>query len=81
MILEQLAILVYGVFAMIAALVLSSQADAPLATALVFVSAGLTYVFQVAQAHGAKDDRLVLLWIAVVGALLASVTVSLWSAF
>ena len=80
MILEQLAVLVYGVLAMIAALVLSSQADAPLATALVFVSAGLTYLFQVLVLGEFKDPEMALLWFGAIGALLASVTISLWSA-
>jgi hypothetical protein len=81
MILEQLAVLVYGVLAMIAALVLSSQVGSPLATALVFVSAGLTYVFQAMQSEGYRGRMLVVLWGGVVVALLASVSVSLWSAF
>lgn len=81
MILEQLAVLVYGVLAMIAALVLSSQADAPLATALVFVAAGFTYLFQVGQLSGMRDTMQLALLMSVVGALLASVTISLWSAF
>lgn len=81
MILEQLAVLVYGVLAMIAALVLSSQAGSPLATALVFVAAGLIYLFQVGQLSGLKDTLQLALLMGVVGALLASVTISLWSAF
>lgn len=81
MILEQLAVLVYGVLAMIAALVLSSQAGAPLATALVFAAAGLTYLFQVGALNGMRDTMQLVLFMGVIGALLASVTISLWSAF
>lgn len=80
MIFEQLAILVYGVLAMIAALVLSSQTGSPLATALVFVAAGLTYVFQYIQATINPDAPILgKLHIAIVGALLLSVLLSLWS--
>lgn len=78
MILEQIAIVVYGVIAMIAALVLSSQTGSPLATALVFVSAGLTYIFQVFQAEGAPPRVQYWLWAGVVLALLLSVITSLW---
>jgi hypothetical protein len=79
MIFDFIAILVYGVLANVAALVLSSQVGSPLATALVFASAGLTYLFQVAQLDGIKRSGL--LMIGAIGALLASVFVSLWSAF
>lgn len=81
MIFEQLAIVVYGVLAMIAALVLSSQTGSPFATALVFVAAGLTYIFQVIQADGAPDRVKNWLWLAVVVALLLSILTSLWSAW
>jgi len=82
MIFEQLAIVVYGVIAMIAALVLSSQTGSPLATALVFVAAGLTYIFQYIQAT-INPNAPVLGWLFgfVVGALLLSILTSLWSAW
>lgn len=78
MIFEQLAIVVYGVIAMIAALVLSSQTGSPLATALVFAAAGLTYLFQYVQAV-INPDAPMLKWLfgIVVGALLLSVATSL----
>lgn len=74
----QIAVLVYGVLAMVAALVLSSQTNAPLATALVFAAAGLTYLFQVVNLVTGKASTV--LWSLVIGALLLSVYVSLWSA-
>lgn len=79
MIIEQAAVLVYGVIAMVAALVLSSQTGSPVATALVFAAAGFTYLFQVVQLAYSKASGL--LWLLVIGALLASVATSLWSAF
>ena len=82
MIIEQLAALVYGVLAIVAALVLSSQVGSPTATALAFVAAGLTYVFQTLVLLGdVKMAVLGSIWATVVAALLASVAVSLWSAF
>ena len=78
---EQLAILVYGVLTIVGALVLSSQVGSPLATALAIAAAGLTYLFQVAQLEGAREGILTIMWGLVVVALLASVSVSLWSAF
>jgi hypothetical protein len=78
MLIGYIAALAYGVLAIIAALVLSSQVDSPLATALAFASAGLAYLYQVAQINDNKEiGALMLLSI---GALLASVFVSLWSA-
>lgn len=79
MILEYVAIIVYGVLAHVAALVLSSQAGSPVATALVFASAGLTYLFQVFQLDRTRNVGA--LMFGAVCALLASVSVSLWSAF
>ena len=78
---EQLAILVYGVLTIVGALVLSSQVGSPLATALAIAAAGLTYLFQVAQLGGVREGILTGLWASVVAALLASVAVSLWSTF
>lgn len=79
MIIEYLAALVYGVLAMVAALALSSQADSPIATALVFAAAGLAYLFQVFQIGTGQTPQWLLYL--VIGALLASVTVSIWSTF
>ena len=72
-----IAIIVYGVLANIAALVLSSQTGSPVATALVFVSTGLTYLFQVCQAHEVRRSGLLML--GAIAALLLSVLASLWS--
>ena len=81
MIIEQLAALAYGVLAIIAALVLSSQVGSPDATALAFAAAALTYVFQMLVViGGVRESILFTLWGVVVAALLASVSVSLWSA-
>lgn len=77
MIIEYVAIIVYGVLAHVAALVLSSQAGSPVATALVFVAAGGVYLFQTFQLL--YNRTLKWLWGLVIGALLASVIVSLWS--
>jgi hypothetical protein len=79
MIIEQLAVLVYGVLAMIAAMILSSQVGSPIATALVFAAAGGTYVFQTLVLMNADSKLIGPIWIGVVAALLASVLVSLWS--
>lgn len=72
-----IAIIVYGVLANIAALVLSSQTGSPVATALVFVSTGLTYLFQVCQAQEVRRSGLLML--GAIAALLLSVLASLWS--
>lgn len=72
---EQLAVLVYGVLAIVAALVLSSQAGSPLATALVVAAAGFTYLFQVVQLMTGKASTT--LWALAIGALLVSVAISL----
>lgn len=76
---EQLAVLAYGIVAMVAALILSSQVGSPVATALVFAAAGFTYLFQVVQLETRETP--LLLFVASIGALLASVIASLWSAF
>ncbi len=78
---EQLATLAYGVLAIIAALILSSQVGSPTATTLAFVAAGLAYVFQTVLLDGYRGPVLVAAWAGSVGALLASAIVSLWSAF
>lgn len=76
----QLAVIVYGVLAIIAALVLSSQVGSPVATALAFTAAALTYLFQVLQDQdGVRPAILLALWAGVIVALLASVIVSLGS--
>ncbi len=72
-----IAIIVYGVLANITALVLSSQVGSPIATALVFASTGLTYLFQVGQLYEVKLSGLLML--GAIAALLLSVAVSLWS--
>lgn len=77
---EQLAVLVYGVLAIVAALILSSQVGSPTATVLAFAAAGLAYVFQAMQIDGHRGPELAVLWAGTIGALLASVIVSLWSA-
>jgi len=52
----KLAVIVYGVTAYLAALVLGVMAGSKTAVALVFVAAGLTYIFQVAQLTLQADD-------------------------
>ena len=76
---EHLAGLAYGVLAIVAALILSSQVGSPVAAALAFASAGLAYLFQVWIVEFNKAP--LLLMFASIGALLASVATSLWSAF
>jgi hypothetical protein len=77
---EQLAVLVYGVLTIVGALVLSSQVGSPLATALALAAAAMTYLFQVGHLYGVRESALLAVWVLVTGALLASVAVSLWSA-
>lgn len=77
MIISYVAALVYGVLAIVAALTLSSQVGSPIATALAFAAAGLSYVYHVVQTTTGRDPDWLLY--AVVGALLASITTSLGS--
>ena len=53
---EKLAVIVYGVTAYLAALVLGVMAGSKTGVALVFAAAGLTYIFQVAQLTLQADD-------------------------
>lgn len=87
---KQLAVIVYGVVAYLAALVLGVMAGSKIAVALVFVAAGLTYVFQVAQlyidaadpfaddGHKSGIGILDLLMAAAIAAVLLSVVISLF---
>lgn len=77
MIIEQIAVLLYGALAIIAALVTAGIADSAAGAALAFAAAGLIYIFQVAQLV-ADDSRLLIpLWVLCVVTPVASVVVSL----
>ena len=87
---EKLAVIVYGVVAYLAALVLGVMAGSKTAVAFVFAAAGITYVFQVAQLyidakHPFHDDGyktsigiLDVLMAAAIAAVLLSVVISLF---
>jgi hypothetical protein len=75
--LEMLAILTYGVLANIAALIMASMAGSMTGALLVFMSAGLAYIFQVVQMLAPDRDGLRnTLMAAAIGALILSAVVS-----
>lgn len=55
---EELAVLVYGVLAIVAALTLTVIAHSPLGAALAFASAGSAYLFQFVQLAGPVENRM-----------------------
>ena len=86
MIVYQLAVIVWGVVAALAALALAAMAGSLWGAALVFASAGLVYLLQVAVLDDLSDGSSVgslshqqLLRLAATAALLCSVGLSLWS--
>ena len=80
MIIEQFAVLLYGGLAVVAALVAASIAGSVNAAGLVFLSAGLIYLFQVVQLVNSEHKLLIPLWVVSVGLLCASVFVSVFGA-
>lgn len=78
---EQLAVLVYGIMSMIFAALLASMTHSPWAMALIFAAAAVTYLYQFVQLQRASDGILYTMQLAVIGLTMASVAVSLAGSF
>lgn len=74
---ETIAVLLYGVVAYAAALVTVCLAHSVLGAAFVFAAAGLTYLFQLAQAMGWRGKVVDILFIASIVALPLAVLVAI----
>lgn len=82
MIVEYLAVLVYGVLSMVFAALLALMVGSPIAMALATAAAGVTYLFQVSQLHSVTDEITLRIMMGLSILLtIASVLVSLGSYF
>lgn len=78
---EQLAVLFYGIMAMIFAALLASMTHSPWAMALIFAAAGVTYAYQFIQLQRVNEGLLWSMQLIVIGLTMASVAVSLAGSF
>lgn len=78
---EQLAVLVYGIMSMIFAALLASMVHSPVGMALIFAAASVTYIYQFIQLQQVNEGLLWTLQLIVIGLTMASVAVSLAGSF